>query len=131
MLTSPTELTDGFCSSDSDGRPMANDDIGAAAAVEALKIAAANNQQSNGRSQQQQGGRPQGGFQTNGPQGRSSGTQQSGSPSGGKPQGRPQSAEESYSGLEDEGPTAKPQAPTGGGSPQDKIVCFSAICVGS
>jgi len=94
---------------------MANDEIGAAAAVEALKITAANNQQSNGRSQQQQGGRPQGGFQTNVPQGRPSGTQQSGRPSG----------------SEEEEPAAKPQAPTGGGSAQDKIVCFSAICVSS
>jgi len=100
---------------------MANDDIGAAAAVEALKITATNNQQSNTRPQQ--GGRPQGGFQsgTNTPQGGLSGAQQSGRPGDGKPHGRPQNEED------DEEQAAKPQAPTGGGSPQDKIVSFSAI----
>lgn len=130
MPTSRTELIDASHSSDYDGRPMANDDIGAAAAVEALKITAANNQQSGGRPQQ--GGRPQGGFlsSTNVPQDRPSSAQQSGRPSGGKPQGRPQGAEsgsEDDSGAEDEGPAAKPQAPTGGGGPQDKIVSFFAI----
>ena len=102
---------------------MANDDIGAAAAVEALKITAANNQQPNARPQQ--GGRPQGGFMntTDTSQDRPSGAQQGGRPSGGMPHGRPQSAEESESGSEDEG-DAKPQAPKG---PQDKIVSFTAI----
>ncbi|OAX35627.1 hypothetical protein K503DRAFT_868131 [Rhizopogon vinicolor AM-OR11-026] len=112
--------------SDSDNRPMANDDIGAAAAVEALKITAANNQQPNARPQQ--GGRPQGGFMntTDTSQDRPSGAQQGGRPSGGMPHGRPQSAEESESGSEDEG-DAKPQAPKG---PQDKIIALAMAQAG-
>jgi len=97
---------------------MANDAIGAAAAVEALKIAAANNQQ---------GGRPQGGSQTatHTPQDRPSGAQQDGRPGGGQPQGRSQSAEEDES-SDDEGDT-KPKAPTG---PQDKIIALAMAQAG-
>src|SRR6267154_5386150 len=113
---------------------MAYDAIGAAAAVEALKITAANNQ-SNVRPQQ--GGRPQGGFQAtaDASQARpftdvSSGAQASpnvgGRPSGGKPQGRPQNAADDE---KDEGPADKLHAPTGGGGLQDKIVGFSAESV--
>jgi len=117
---------------------MANDAIGAAAAVEALKIAAANNQ-SGGRSQQ--GGKPQGGFHVDadtphaGPSaGLPSSAQHSsdagGRPSGGRPQGRPQDTEsDSDSDSGDDGPAAKPQAPKGGGGMQDKIVSFFTIFV--
>ncbi|KAG0695311.1 hypothetical protein DFH29DRAFT_956147 [Suillus ampliporus] len=127
---------------------MANDDIGAAAAIEALKIAAANNQ-SGARPQQGAAtdaphARPSSGLSSFGaqysqdapharpPAGLSSGAQHSpdvgGRPSGGKPQGRPQNAESgSECESEDEGPSPKPQAPTGGGGVQDKIVGFFAI----
>lgn len=121
-----------------DDKPMANDDIGAAAAIEALKITAANNQ-SGGRSQQ--GGRPQGGFHpgADAPPARpsagfSSGAQHSsdmgGRPSGGNPQGRPQKAEEEEEAEADEGPAAKLQAPTGGGGAQDKIIALAMAQAG-
>lgn len=125
--------------SGNDDRPMAYDAIGAAAAVEALKITAANNQSGNGP---QQGGRPQGGFHsdadaplTRPSAGVSSGAQHSsdmgGRPSGGRPQGRPQNAEsESESEDEDNAPAAKAQAPTGGGGMQDKIVALAMAQAG-
>lgn len=110
---------------------MANDAIGAAAAIEALKLTAANNQSGN---RPQQGGRPQGGFHAdaNTPHATPSagGAQQSsdmgGRPSGGKPQGRPQNAQ-SESESDDEGPAAKAQASAGGGGMQGKIVGFFTI----
>lgn len=117
-----------------DDKPMANDDIGAAAAIEALKITAANNQLGD---RQQQGGRPQGGFHpdANAPHatpsvGLSSGAQHSsgmGGGPGGKPQGRPQNAEYDD---EDEEPAAKPQAPAGGGGVQDKIIALAMAQAG-
>ncbi|KAG1725478.1 uncharacterized protein EDB91DRAFT_1168171 [Suillus paluster] len=117
--------------SGSDDRPMANDDIGAAAAIEALKITAATNQSG---SSPQQGGRPQGlssdaqysqdvGGRPSG--GKPQGRPQNAAGSGGKPQGRPQNAED-----EDEGASAKPQAPSGGGGAQDKIVALAMAQAG-
>ncbi|KAG1842926.1 hypothetical protein C8R48DRAFT_737131 [Suillus tomentosus] len=120
--------------SDHDGKPMANDAIGAAAAIEALKLTAANNQSGN---RPQQGGRPQGGFHAdaNAPHATpfAGSAQQSsdmgGRPSGGKPQGRPQNAEpESES--DDEGPAAKAQASAGGGGMQGKIVALAMAQAG-
>jgi hypothetical protein len=151
LVCAQSRFNDIYCSSGYDDKPMGNDDIGAAAAIEALKITAANNQ-SGGRPQQ--GGRPQGGFHPGadapparpsagfasgaqypsdtGPSaGFPSGAQYSsdtgGRPSGGKPQGRPQQAEEEEEAEADEGPTAKLQAPTGGGGAQDKIVGLFVI----
>lgn len=117
---------------------MANDDIGAAAAIEALKITAANNQSGD---RPQQGGRPQGGFHSDADapparpsSGFSSGAQHSsdmgGRPSGGKPQGRPQKAEEEAEAEADEGPAAKLQAPAGGGGVQDKIIALAMAQAG-
>lgn len=116
--------------SSNDDRPMANDDIGAAAAVEALKITAANNQS---------GGRPQGGFHSDADTsharpsaGLSSGAQHSsdmgGRPSGGKPQGRPQNAESESD--DDDQPAAKPQVRAGGGGMQDKIIALAMAQAG-
>lgn len=121
-----------------DDKPMANDDIGAAAAIEALKITAANNQSGD---RPQQGGRPQGGFHSDADApparpsaGFSSGAQHSsdmgGRPSGGKPQGRPQKAEEEAEAEADEGPAAKLQAPAGGGGVQDKIIALAMAQAG-
>ncbi|KAG2107412.1 uncharacterized protein F5147DRAFT_204880 [Suillus discolor] len=120
--------------SDHDDRPMANDAIGAAAAIEALKLTAANNQSGN---RPQQGGRPQGGFHAdaNAPHATPSagGAQQSsdmsGRPSGGKPQGQPQNAEFEPE-SDDEGPAAKAQAPAGGGGMQGKIVALAMAQAG-
>jgi hypothetical protein len=135
LINALSRFNDISCSSGYDDKPMANDDIGAAAAIEALKITAANNQSGD---RPQQGGRPQGGFHpdADAPPARpsagfSSGVQHSsdmgGRPSGGKPQGRPQEAEEEAEA--DEGPTAKLQAPAGGGGVQDKIVGFFTIFI--
>ncbi|KAG1727698.1 hypothetical protein EDB19DRAFT_1749106 [Suillus lakei] len=121
-----------------DDRPMANDDIGAAAAIEALKMTAASNQ--SGNRPQQGGSRPQGGFHpdTDAPHARpsaglSSGAQHSsdmgGRPSGVKPQGQPHNAKPE-SGDEDEEPTAKVQAPSGGGGMQDKIIALAMAQAG-
>ncbi|KAG1804427.1 uncharacterized protein BJ212DRAFT_1394048 [Suillus subaureus] len=118
-----------------DDKPMANDAIGAAAAIEALKITAANNQSGD---RPQQGGKPQGGFHpdADAPHARpsaglSSGAQHSsdmgGRPSGGGPQGRPQNAE---SESDDDEPAAKPQAPKGGGGMQDKIIALAMAQAG-
>ncbi|KAG1852733.1 hypothetical protein F4604DRAFT_1805295 [Suillus subluteus] len=120
-----------------DDKPMANDAIGAAAAVEALKITAANNQSGD---RPQQGGRPQGGFHSDADAsharpsaGLSSGAQHSsdmgGRPSGGKPQGRPQNAETEPD-DEDEEPAAKAQAHAKGGGMQDKIIALAMAQAG-
>ncbi|KAG1843358.1 hypothetical protein DFJ58DRAFT_39145 [Suillus subalutaceus] len=83
-----------------DDKPMANDAIGAAAAVEALKIAAANNQSGD---RPQQGGRPQGGFHSDA---------------------------DTEPDDEDKEPAAKSQAHAGGGGMQDKIIALAMAQAG-